>query len=225
MDAISHYDLEISRAFFLAGQLPYPYIQSLGAVLYLSTNKSEVDDAVAKGFPAGFVLPCEKLPTEHDKQLRIAFDFDGIIAGDEAEIVYQESENLDMFHEHERRLKNQPLEAGPLMPLLKRISKFQKLERDKSQSMEEYTQKLRIAIVTARSAPAHERMITTLSDAGIDTDELFLLGGIEKKLVLEVLKPHIFFDDQIGNLKLASTTTPSVHVPFGIVNLEPTTRK
>lgn len=225
MDAIAHYGLEISRAFFLAGQLPYPYIQSLGAVLYLSTNESEVNDAVNKGFPAGFVLPCEKLPTEDDKQLRIAFDFDGIIVDDETEAVYQESQNLDMFHEHEMRLRNQPLEGGPLMPLLKRISKFQKLERDKSQSMEEYAHKLRIAIVTARNAPAHERMINTLSDAGIDTDELFLLGGIEKKLVLEVLKPHIFFDDQIGNLELASTTTPSVHVPFGIANTLATTDK
>ncbi len=225
MDAISHYDLEISRAFFLAGQLPYPYIQSLGAVLYLSTNESEVNKAVAEGFPAGFVLPCKNLPTDDNKPLRIAFDFDGIIADDEAETVYQKSQNLDLFSEHERKLKNQPLEAGPLMPLLKRISKFQKLERDKSQSMEEYTQKLRIAIVTARNAPAHERMINTLSDAGIDTDELFLLGGIEKKLVLDVLKPHIFFDDQIGNLEFASKSTPSVHVPFGITNLKTAVKK
>jgi 5'-nucleotidase len=85
--------------------------------------------------------------------------------------------------------------------------------------MEEYTQMLRIAIVTARNAPAHERLINTLSIAGIDADELFLLGGIEKKLVLDVLKPHIFFDDQIGHLEPASVSTPSVHVPFGVANV------
>ena len=218
MDAISHYKLGISRAFFLAGQLPYPYIRSLGAMLYLSTNKEEVNRAVATGFPAGYVLPCDNIPADDDKQLRIAFDFDGVIADDEAEIVYNES-NLDIFHEHEKRFRDKPLEAGPLMPLLKRISRFQKLERMKSQNMKDYTQKLRIAIVTARSAPAHERMINTLANAEIDADELFLLGGIAKNLVLDVLKPHIFFDDQIGHLELASASTPSVHVPFGITNL------
>lgn len=218
MDAVAHYRLEISRSFFLAGQLPYPYMKSVGAVLYLSTNKDEVAKAVKSGFPAGYVLPCETIPTDDEKQLRIAFDFDGVIAGDEAEVVYKDSKNLDLFHEHERRFKDKPLQAGPLMPLLLKISEFQKLERQKAQNMAEYTQMLRIAIVTARNAPAHERLIKTLSEAGIDADELFLLGGIEKRLVLDVLKPHIFFDDQIGHLQPACASTPCVHVPFGIAN-------
>lgn len=219
MDAVAYYGLEISRSFFLAGQVPYPYMTSIGAVLYLSTNKDEVYKAVERGFAAGYVLPCESIPTDDDKQLRIAFDFDGVIAGDEAEAVFKaSSNNLDLFHEHERRLKDKPLQAGPLMPLLKKISEFQRLERQKAQNMAEYTQMLRIAIVTARNAPAHERLINTLSGAGIDADELFLLGGIEKRLVLDVLKPHIFFDDQIGHLEPASLSTPSVHVPFGIAN-------
>ena len=115
--------------------------------------------------------------TDEDKQLRIAFDFDGVIAGDEAEVVYQDSKNLDLFHEHEKKLRNTPLQAGPLMPLLLKISEFQKLERQKAQNMAEYTQMLRIAIVTARNAPSHERLINTLSDAGIDADELFNVGG------------------------------------------------
>lgn len=218
MDAVAHYELEISRSFFLAGQVPYPYMQSLGAVLYLSTNKTEVEAAVKEGFPAGYVLPCENVPTDEDKQLRIAFDFDGVIASDEAEVVYKDSGNLDLFHEHESKFRNKPLQSGPMMPLLRKISEFQKLERQKAQNMDEYTQMLRIAIVTARNAPAHERLIYTLSEAGIDADELFLLGGIEKRLVLDVLKPHIFFDDQIGHLEPASASTPSVHVPFGVAN-------
>ena len=219
MDAVKHYELDISRSFFLAGSLPYPYMQSVNAALYLSTNKDEVDTAVGLGYAAGYVLPCRSLPLGNDKQLRIAFDFDGVLVDDEAEKVYDSSHNLDLFHEYERTNRERPLQSGPLMPLLKRISHFQKLERIKAQENASYTQMVRIAIVTARNAPAHERLINTLSTLDIDTDELFLTGGIEKKNILDVLKPHIFFDDQIGHLAPASDSTPSVHVPFGIKNV------
>ena len=47
----------------------------------------------------------------------------------------------------------------------------------------------RVSIVTARNAPAHERMMNTLKHEGIEVDELFLTGGIEKKNILDVLKP------------------------------------
>lgn len=218
MDAVSEYDLEISRSMFLAGTTPYPYMDAVNSVLYLSTDKDEVYTAVNKGFPAGYVLPCKHIPNDADLQLRIAFDFDGVIASDESEAFYQRSGNLDLFHEHERKFKEKPLQSGPLMPLIKRISEFQKLERQKAQNMKAYTQALRIAIVTARNAPSHERMMTTLQEAGIDPDELFLLGGIEKKRVLDILKPHLFFDDQIGHLQPAAEDTPSVHIPFGIAN-------
>lgn len=219
MDAVSAYKLDITRSFFLAGTLPYPYMSAVNAVLYLSTNKEEVKKAVQQSYPAGHVLPCTSIPSSEDKQLRIAFDFDGIIVDDEAERAYKESANLDLFHENEKRLRTQPLHSGPLLPLLNRLSEFQKLERNKAQADPSYTQMLRIAVVTARNAPAHERLINTLGRMNIDTDELFLMGGIEKKLVLDVLKPHIFFDDQIGHLEPASANTPSVHVPFGAANL------
>lgn len=218
MDAVKHYELDISRSFFLAGSLPYPYMRSVNASLYLSTNKDEVDKAVGLGHPAGLVLPCKTLPVDQDKQLRIAFDFDGVIVNDEAEIVYDSSKNLDLFHEHERLNRERPLQSGPLMPLLKRISAFQKLERKKAQDDANYTQMVRIAIVTARNAPSHERLINTLATLEIDTDELFLTGGIEKKKILDVLRPHIFFDDQMGHLAPAADSTPSVHIPFGVKN-------
>ena len=221
MDAVKHYELDISRSFFLAGALPYPYMQSVNAVLYLSTNKEEVDKAVSLGHPAGLVLPCKTLPVDQDKQLRIAFDFDGVIVDDEAEVVYDTSKNLDIFHEHERLNRERPLHSGPLMPLLKRISFFQKLERQKAQEDPTYMQMVRIAIVTARNAPSHERLINTLATLEIDTDELFLTGGIEKKKILDVLKPHIFFDDQMGHLAPAADSTPSVHIPFGVKNQNP----
>lgn len=219
MDAVREYGLNISRSFFLAGTLPFPYMRAINSVLYLSTNEHEVRTAITQGFPAGHVLPCRTLPAEDDKQLRIAFDFDGVLVDDEAEKIYASSQNLNLFHQHEDQNRKRPLHSGPLMPLLQRISQFQKLERLKAQSDSAYTQMLRIAIVTARNAPAHERLVTTLSSLDIETDELFLMGGIEKKLVLDVLKPHIFFDDQLGHLTPACESTPSVHIPFGVANV------
>lgn len=219
MNSIGAHKLTIVRAFFLAGAVPFPYMDTLGAVLYLSTNKDEVVEAVAKGYPAGHVLPCQVVPasTPAAGDLRIAFDFDGVLVDDEAEKVYQFGD-LPLFQEHEIRHKDRPLAPGPLMPLLDRLSHLQKLERAKSAADRAYTQMLRIAIVTARGAPAHERLINTLRALELETDELFLLGGMEKKRVLDVLKPHIFFDDQMRHLEMASANTPSVHVPFGVRN-------
>jgi 5'-nucleotidase len=221
MDSVKHYELPISRSFFLAGSLPYPYMKSVHACLYLSTNSDEVAEAVGLGYPAGHVLPCSERkdddPEQH-LQLRVAFDFDGVIVDDEAEKVYQDTQDLELFQHYEQRNRDKPLKDGPLMPLLKKISFFQKLEHKKAIEDPSYTQMLRISIVTARNAPAHERLINTLASLEIDTDELFLLGGIEKRNVLDVLKPHIFFDDQLGHLTPASPTTPSVHIPFGVSN-------
>ena len=218
MDAVKTYGLDISRSFFLAGTLPFPYMRAINSVLYLSTNPDEVRKAIEQGYPAGQVLPCKTLPTDEDQQLRIAFDFDGVLVDDEAEKVYSDSKNLHLFHQYEEENRKRPLHAGPLMPLLQRISQFQTLERKKAEDDPSYTQMLRISIVTARNAPAHERLIHTLASLEIDTDELFLMGGIEKKLVLDILKPHIFFDDQIGHLTPACDSTPSVHIPFGVAN-------
>ena len=218
MNSIEAHKLGITRAFFLAGAVPFPYMEALGAVLYLSTNKDEVVEAVARGYPAGHVLPCKMAPQTTDQHLRIAFDFDGVLVDDEAEKVYAEFHDLALFQAHEISNKDRPLAPGPLMPLLARLSALQKLERAKSKADRAYTQTLRIAIVTARGAPAHERLINTLRTLELETDELFLLGGMEKKRVLDVLKPHIFFDDQMRHLEVASVNTPSVHVPFGIRN-------
>lgn len=218
MDALPHYGLDISRAFFLAGELPYPYMKSVNAVLYLSTNKEEVKEAINKGYPAGHVLPCQFKDDDADTQLRIAFDFDGVIVDDEAEGIYADG-GLPLFHHSEEQNRERPLNSGPLMPLLKRISGLQKIEREVAKKANDPKKAIRVAIVTARNAPAHERLITTLQNYGIETDELFLAGGIEKKNILDVLKPQIFFDDQLGHLEPASESTPCVHVPFGIRNL------
>lgn len=217
MDAIKHHGLDISRALFLAGAVPYPYMKSVNAVLFLSTDEKEVKKAIDNGYPAGYVLPCSTTDEEADKQLRIAFDFDGVIVDDEAEEIYADG-GLPLFHHSEQENKNKPLNSGPLMPLLQRISTLQKLDKQRVAKSNDSTRAIRVAIVTARNAPAHERLITTMNNYDIDTDELFLTGGIEKKNFLDVLKPQLFLDDQLGHLEPASETTPCVHIPFGIRN-------
>jgi 5'-nucleotidase len=217
MDAVEHYGLSITRASFTAGDPPYPYMQATKAVLYLSTDKEEVREAVENGHPAGYVLPCKTIPESDNSQLRIAFDFDGVIVDDEAEQVYADGD-LPLFHHHEKEKREKPLNSGPMFPLLKKISDLQKLEAEKPIGKNDKQKHVRIAILTARNAPSHERLIITLENYEIETDELFLTGGIEKKNFLDVLKPHIFFDDQLGHLEPAADNTPCVHVPFGVRN-------
>ncbi|HBK07820.1 MAG TPA: 5'-nucleotidase [Acetobacteraceae bacterium] len=217
MDAMPTYGLDITRAFFLSGQAPYPYMAAVNACLYLSTDKKEVKDAIAGGYPAGHVLPCSSFDDTDDTQLRIAFDFDGVLVDDEAETKYADG-GLPLFHYHEVENKDKPLKNGPLMPLMQRISGIQKIETENANRVNSAAKAIRVSIVTARNAPAHERLINTMKSLGIEVDELFLTGGIEKKNILDVMKPQIFFDDQIGHLKPASENTPCVHIPFGIRN-------
>ncbi|HYC98368.1 5'-nucleotidase [Brevundimonas sp.] len=217
MNAMPHYGLDITRSFFLSGSAPYPYMKSLNACLYLSTNKEEVKDAIAQGHPAGHVLPCAAKDDDDDNQLRIAFDFDGVLVDDEAEARYADG-GLPLFHHYEVANKDRPLKDGPLMPLLQKISGIQQIERDNAHKVNDPAKAIRVAIVTARNAPAHERLLNTMKNLGLEADELFLLGGIEKKNILDVLRPQIFFDDQIGHLEPAAESTPCVHIPFGIRN-------
>src|ERR1019366_1380779 len=128
MAAMPHYELDISRAFFLSGVAPFPYMKAVNACLYLSTNKEEVKDAITKGYPAGHVLPCAVKDKDFDNQLRIAFDFDGVLVDDEAEAQYADG-GLPLFHHYEVANKDRPLRNGPLMPLMQRIAGIQELER------------------------------------------------------------------------------------------------
>ncbi len=217
MDAIKSYGLDITRANFMAGDSPYPYMPAFGAVLFLSTDKAEVASAVLAGYPAGYVLPCKASVDDLDTQLRIAFDFDGVLADDESESVHTAG-GLPLFHEYEDANRDKPLNAGPLMPLLQGLSRLQKIQKTGSNSGQS---PIKVAIITARNAPAHERLITTLRSFEIETDNLFLTGGVEKKRYLDILKPHIFFDDQLGHLNPAAEQTPCVHIPFGMLNREP----
>lgn len=216
-NSIQHYGLEISRAAFLSGKSPYEYIPAFNVALFLSANPRDVKKAIEAGYPAGTVMATNVDDDEKDDQLIVAFDFDGVIADDESQAVY-ESRDLDAFNAHEISKANVPHNPGPLGGLFRKLSFFQKLERKRALNDKQYKQILRTAIVTARSAPAHERVVTTLREWGISPDETFFLGGMEKHLILETLKPHIFFDDQRSHLKSSAGRIPMVHIPYGIAN-------
>ena len=217
MKTIEHYELRMTRAIFMQGRSPYEYIPALNIALFLSRNKPDVDAAIHAGYPAGQVLESKFDDDEDDLTLRIAFDFDGVLAGDESETVMQSS-GLPEFHAHEVRNVMQPHNPGPLKELLVRIARIQSVEEQYKKDHPDYQNRIRVSIVTARNAPSHERALMTLKSWGVMANDAFFLGGIEKGRVLAVLKPHIFFDDQSGHLKSASAVVPSVHIPFGITN-------
>lgn len=215
--SIEHYGLPISRAVFVTGNDPFNYMEAFNACLFLSGNIADVKEAVERRMPAGCVYPTDFIDDEEDEELRIAFDFDGIIADDSAEAVYGQGKLL-LFHEHERSKAGVPLPAGPLLRFLQEISKLQRRELDKKVKDADYRPKIRIAIATARNAPAHERVVSTLRNLDIRIDEAFFLGGIDKGRVLKVFRPHIFFDDQMNHIEGVAHVAPSVHVPFGVRN-------
>jgi 5'-nucleotidase len=218
MNSIEHYGLSMTRALFLQGGKPHKYIKALDISLFLSAHEEDVKEAISNGASAGQVLDSQINDDEDDKELRISFDFDGVIADDTSESVYAK-DGIDSFLEHEKKMANVPVNAGPLQEFLQKISIIQKRELKYKEKDKAYEPKLKVSIVTARSAPSHERVINTMRTWEIMVNEAFFLGGIEKKKVLEVLNPHIFFDDQKLHLEKSSDVLPSVHIPFGIRNL------
>ncbi|EHV9684542.1 5'-nucleotidase [Vibrio parahaemolyticus] len=218
MNSIEHYGLGMTRAVFLQGKSPYIYIPAFDIELFLSANYQDVRQAVLAGYPAGQILKGDITDDTDDLELRIAFDFDGVIADDEAEGIYQNSGQLADFHTHESELVNVPRNPGPLKNFLQRISDIQKLESKKENEDPTYSPMLKVSIVTARNAPSHKRVINTMRAWDISVNEAFFMGGVEKSKVLNILKPHMFFDDQKLHLKPSSSILPSVHIPFGVAN-------
>lgn len=215
--SIAHYGLPIIRAAFLEGKSPYEYIPAFNASLFLSANTQDVANAITAGYPAGVVLPGKVVDDEND-ELRVAFDFDGVIADDEAEAIYRKGE-LDSFQTHEVARSHIPHRPGPLADLFRKLAALQTLEDEELERNREYRRIVRTAIVTARGAPSHERVVTTLEAWGVSANETFFLGGMSKARVLDRLKPHIFFDDQLNHLQSEQGNIPMVHIPFGVANL------
>ena len=213
--SITHHGLDITRGALLSGGPPHRFIKPLGVDLFLSGNSGDVREACANNCPAGHVLAAPLQDDEDDDELRVAFDFDGVIGGDSAERVFQER-GLDAFQESETEKCNEPLEPGPLAKLLNKLSILQAREKIHKNRQPEYKCFLRTSIITARNAPAHERLINTLKNWHVDVDDVFLLGGLEKAMIINEIRPHIFFDDQPVHLK--GLKTPAVHIPFGVKN-------
>ncbi|MES2325288.1 MAG: 5'-nucleotidase [Pseudomonadota bacterium] len=222
MRSIAHYDLDISRAAFMTGKSPYTYLPAFNAALFLSANEEDVKSAIAANYPAGLVLPSKIDDDDDDIELRVAFDFDGVLADDESETVFKKNNDIDEFHAHETKHVSTPHQPGPLADMFQKLALMQRMEERAQKRDPNYRKILRIAIITARNAPSHERVVTTLKSWGVSADETFFLGGMNKARVLSVFKPHMFFDDQITHLKASpGGTIPMVHVPFGIANRRP----
>jgi 5'-nucleotidase len=205
-----HYGLAVQRGVFTRGQPPWRYLRPLAAHLFLSTNEADVRQALAVGVPAARVYPeSARASVAHPDEVRIAFDGDAVLFSDEAERVFQ-AEGLAAFQSHERDRADTPLAPGPFKPLLEALHR---LQREPAAGM-----KLRTALVTARSAPAHERAIRTLMQWQIEVDEAMFLGGLAKGAFLREFEPDFFFDDQTGHILNAAEHVPAGHVAAGISN-------
>lgn len=217
MRSVARHGLDITRAIFMQGRAPYRFMEPLRMSLFLSANEDDVREAIDMGFAAGRVVGRAQ-PDDGDTDLRIAFDFDGVLADDSAERVFQ-SEGLDGYQESESALAEVPLSRGPMADFLEKINRIQGIEESKSlDDPSGYRRRVHVAVVTARSAPAHERAINSIGQWGLRVNDAFFLGGIDKGPILEVLRPHIFFDDQRRHVEGAALSTPSVHIPFGEIN-------
>lgn len=217
MRSIHSHGLPISRAIFMQGRSPYKFMPALNMSLFLSANGYDVREAVAAGLPAGHVLGSSYADDLADHDLRIAFDFDGVLASDASELVYQ-ADGIEGFRAHEARNAATPHDPGPLRDFLAGVNRIQRREEEQRKEDPAYKIRVHVSIVTARNAPAHERAVMSLKQWGVAVNDAFFLGGIEKGAVMQVLKPHIFFDDQVTNLQSTARVIPSVHVPFGKIN-------
>lgn len=220
MRSIRAHGLPISRAVFRQGRPSHQFMPALNMSLFLSADGADVRDAVAAGLPAGQILKTGRIDDESDPELRIAFDFDGVVASDAAEQVYQRG-GIDEFRAYEVGHATTPHDPGPLRDFLAGINRVQRLEEERRRKDRAYQPRLRVSLVTARDAPAHERALLSLKQWGLRVNDAFFLGGIDKAAVLKALDPHLFFDDQVANLNGTAPVTPSVHVPFGAVNAPP----
>lgn len=207
--SIEHYGLKISRAALVGGQPIQPYLATFRTDLFLSANEEDVEEAVNAGFAAGIICDHKSLPIDplgEIPEIRIAFDGDAVIFSDESERIYQ-TEGLAAFAEHERMNAQNPLAEGPFAKFLKTLSHIQK-------TFPAGKAPIRTALVTARNAPSHERVVRTLRAWDVRIDEVFFLGGIAKSEILRSFGANIFFDDQSVHTDPASRVVPSARVPY-----------
>ena len=206
-----HYGLAVERGVFTRGESPWRYLGPLNAQLFLSANEADVRSALAAGVPAARVSPLSRQASAaHPQELRIAFDGDAVLFSDEAEQVYQR-DGLLAFQQHETSQAATPLAPGPFKPLLQALLRLH-------QAGQASGMRVRTALVTARSAPAHERAIRTLMDWQIEVDEAMFLGGLPKGAFLREFEADFFFDDHPRHIESAAHHVPAGHVASGVTN-------
>jgi 5'-nucleotidase len=213
-NSIQHHNLNIQRAAFSNGKSPYAYLKAFGAHLFLSAHNRDVELALKAGYASAHLLT-RKLDQDslaHEKsQVRIAFEGDAVLFSDESEKIYKQG-GLDAFRANELKQAEVPLSGGPFKPFLQALHQLQSLFKVDETPV-------RTALVTARSAPSHKRVILTLRKWGIRIDEALFLGGLDKSEFLKAFKADIFFDDQLIHIKSASKhQLTSGHVPHGVAN-------
>jgi 5'-nucleotidase len=203
-NSIQHYGMEIVRAAFTSGAPTASYVRPFGADLFLSAHAEDVARALKAGVAAATILP-SAAAQENSQQLRIAFDGDAVLFGEEGERISSE-QGLEAFHQHERERQMEPLEGGPFRGFLAALQRLQA-------AFPAEDSPLRIALVTARSAPAHKRVILTLRHWGVRIDEALFLGGRDKGPFLQAFGADIFFDDSQANVDSARRHVATGHVP------------
>ena len=205
-ESIRHYDLPIKRAAFTSGESPYLYANAFAADLFLSTNPNDVSAALESGCAAATILPSHEDQIDaHSDQLRIAFDGDAVLFDPESELIFQQ-DGIEAFYDNEKHLADKAMQCGPFKQFLSALHNIQK----------QFTADdcpIRTALFTARSAPAHERVIKTLREWGIRIDECLFLGGQNKTEFLCAFKADIFFDDQLSHCESSRHRIATGHVP------------
>lgn len=210
----------VQRGVFTQGRDPFRYLRPLGAQLFLSANEADVRQALLLGYPAARVLTeSVQAAGSNPQEVRIAFDGDAVLFSDEAERVYQ-AQGLAAFQRHETDKAAFPLPDGPFKPLLAALHRLQSAGRAGGDEARQGggAMRIRTALVTARSAPAHERAVRTLMGWDIAVDEAMFLGGLPKGEFLREFEPDFFFDDQTGHVASAARHVPAGHVDCGVAN-------
>lgn len=207
-NSIRHYQLDITRAALVSGAMLAPYLEAFNTDLFLSANEEDVQEAINAGVAAGIIYTQHLTYNEIKEidQIRIAFDGDAVLFSDESERIYK-SQGIEAFQANETKNACKPLPEGPFARFLKTLSAIQKAF-DKNRAP------IRTALVTARNAPAHERVIRTLRAWDVRIDEAFFLGGMSKQEVLKAFGAHIYFDDQAIHTDATAEFVPSARVPY-----------
>ena len=208
-NSIKHYSLDITRAAFCGGDSPYRYIAAFNSHLFLSSDGADVRQALELGVAAATILPSKKSSAPQEI-VKIAFDGDAVLFSDDSEIIFK-NKGLEAFTKNELESVNDPLSGGPFKPFLAAVQQIQRVFATGEVP-------IRTCLVTARAAPAHERVVRTLRAWNIRIDESLFLGGLDKGKFLKAFDADVFFDDQQGHCESARNHVATGHVPHGVAN-------